>query len=186
MLKEIRSCTICEEHLPLGPKPIVSGNKNSKIILVSQAPGRLAHQSGVAWDDPSGKQLRKWMGVDDATFYNSNNFAVLPIGLCFPGKGVTGDLPPRPECAPLWHGSMWEEFENVQLIILIGSYSQKYYLKDQSKQTLTDTVASYNDYLPKFFPIPHPSPVNRFWLSKNTWFVEDIVPKLQRLIGSIL
>lgn len=186
LLRDIRSCEFCKEHLPLGPRPIVSGNNQSKIILVSQAPGRLAHESGIAWDDPSGRQLRNWLGVDDQTFYNPNNFAVLPTGFCYPGKGVTGDLPPRPECAPLWHESVWNEFKNVKLIILIGAYSQNYYLKNNNKRNLTETVASYKEYLPKYFPIPHPSPVNRFWLSKNKWFVENTVPELQMVIESIL
>lgn len=186
LLQQIRSCQVCKAHLPLGPKPIVSGNVNSKIILLSQAPGRKAHVSGVAWDDPSGRQLRQWLGVDEDTFYNPNNFAVMPIGFCYPGKAGTGDLPPRPECAPLWHDTMWNGFKNVQLTILIGAYAQHYYLKSVAKRTLTETVRNHTEYLPKFFPIPHPSPVNRFWLSKNDWFVRDTVPELRRLVKTIL
>lgn len=186
LLQNIRQCTICKAHLPLGPRPIAEGHKNSKIILVSQAPGRVAHQSGIAWDDVSGKRLRDWLGVSETVFYNPENFAIMPMGFCYPGKGKSGDLPPRLECAPQWHELMWKEFENVQLIILIGMYSQKQYLKDKAARTLTETVANYKEYLPTYFPLPHPSPRNRFWLSKNPWFENEVLPNLKKHINQIL
>ena len=186
LLSEIRGCEICKAHLPLEPRPIVAGNSNSKIILVSQAPGRKAHVENKAWDDPSGRKLREWLGVSEEVFYNPDNFAVLPMGFCYPGKGKTGDLPPRKECAPLWHSRVWEQFSNVKLILLIGKYSQDQYLGKQSKKNLTENVLHYKEYLPKYFLLPHPSPVNRFWRSKNPWFEEDVVGEMQELVAKIL
>lgn len=186
LINDIRNCSVCEAHLPLGANPIVSFSPQSKIILLSQAPGRIAHEKTKAWDDPSGRKLREWLGVTEAQFYNPNNFAILPIGFCYPGKAKTGDLPPRPECAPLWHTKVLKELKNVKLTILIGSYSQKYYLKDKMKRTLTETVSNFEDYLPEYFPIPHPSPTNRFWRSKNPWFEELVVSKLKSEVKTIL
>lgn len=186
LLTEIRACAICKAHLPLPPKPIVAGTRNSKIILVSQAPGRKAHDNNRAWDDPSGNKLREWLGVTEEQFYNPDNFAVLPMGFCYPGKGKTGDLPPRKECAPLWHQLVWEHFKRIELILLIGKYAQDQYLGANSKKNLTENVASYTDFLPKYFPLPHPSPVNHFWRGKNPWFEEDVVGELQELIGRII
>nr|WP_321221704.1 uracil-DNA glycosylase family protein [uncultured Psychroserpens sp.] len=186
LLLEIRQCRICEAHLPLGARPISEAHKNSKIVLLSQAPGRVAHQKGIAWMDASGKRLREWLGVDEDTFYNPQNFAIMPMGFCYPGKGKSGDLPPRPECAPTWHDLLWQEFKNVELVILIGAYAQKQYLKEQAKRTLTETVANYNNYLPKYFVLPHPSPRNRFWLTKNPWFEEEVLLELKMKINTIL
>ncbi|MFD1062670.1 uracil-DNA glycosylase family protein [Winogradskyella litorisediminis] len=186
LLSEIKSCTVCRNHLPLGANPIVSFSEHSKIILLSQAPGRIAHQKSKAWDDPSGRKLREWLGVNDTQFYNPDNFAILPIGFCYPGKAATGDLPPRPECAPLWHDRVLSELKNVKLTLLIGGYSQKYYLKDRMKRNLTETVSNFEDYLPKYFPIPHPSPTNRFWRAKNPWFEELVVQELQEKVKDIL
>ena len=185
LLNNIRQCKICETDLPLGAKPILDGHKNSKIVLLSQAPGRVAHQSGVAWDDAGGKRLRDWLGVTWEQFYNPENFAIMPMGFCYPGKGKSGDLPPRPECAPTWHDLLWKELQNVELVILIGMYAQKQYLKTDAKRTLTETVANYQEYLPKYFPLPHPSPRNRFWVMKNPWFEAEVIPDLKRTINRI-
>lgn len=184
LLCNIRDCKVCEDHLPLGPRPIIEATKNSRIVLISQAPGRVVHQSGVAWKDQSGKKLREWLGVGDETFYNPDNFAILPMGFCYPGKAKTGDLPPRKECAPLWHENVWAEMQEVKLKIIIGSYAGNYYLGKELK--LTEQVKNYKEYLPEFWPIPHPSPVNRFWRMKNPWFEENVVPKLQDKIAEIL
>jgi len=184
LLSTIRDCRVCQEHLPLGPNPIVEARKNSKIVLISQAPGRIVHNTGTAWNDQSGKKLREWLGVSNDTFYNVNNFAVLPMGFCYPGKAKTGDLPPRKECAPLWHEEVWKALENVKLKILIGSYAANYYLGKE--QNLTQKVEAYKEYQPEFWPIPHPSPVNRFWRIKNPWFEAEVVPKLQNKIADIL
>lgn len=186
LLSEIRSCAVCKSHLPLGPRAIVAGNENSRIVLISQAPGRKAHEQNKAFYDPSGRKLREWLGVTEEQFYHPDNFAILPMGFCYPGKGKTGDMPPRKECAPLWHDEVWKKLGNVKLTLLIGKYAQDQYLGNRARKNLTANVRNYNDFLPKYFPIPHPSPVNRFWMGKNEWFEEDVVPKLKNIIASLL
>lgn len=186
LLHDIRQCDICKTHLSLGPRPIISAHPDSKIVIIGQAPGTKVHASGVPWDDASGKQLRKWLNVSDNDFYDETLFAIIPMGFCYPGKGKTGDLPPRPECAPKWHHALLEKLLHVELIILIGMYAQKYYLGNRAKKTLTETVGHYNDYLPKYFPLPHPSPRNRFWLTKNPWFDVEVIVELQKNIRAIL
>jgi uracil-DNA glycosylase len=143
------------------------------------------HQSGIPWDDQSGKKLREWLGVDDEIFYDTTNFAIVPMGFCYPGKAKTGDAPPRKECAPLWHDKVLFQLKKVELILLIGSYATSYYLPKE-KTNLTHKVNHYEKYLPKYWPLPHPSPTNRFWRAKNPWFEESIVPQLQRKIKEIL
>ncbi len=185
LLDTIRQCKVCIKHLPNGARPIIEATKKSKILLISQAPGRVVHESGIAWNDQSGKKLREWLGVDEETFYDTNNFAILPMGFCYPGKAKTGDIPPRKECAPLWHEQVFSELNKLELIILIGSYASNYYLAEE-KTKLTQKVADYEKYLPKYWTIPHPSPVNRFWRMKNPWFEEAVVPKLQNKIASLI
>lgn len=182
ILKEIKQCAVCKEYLDLGPNPVVVANPKSKILIVGQAPEKRVHESGIPWDDPSGVQLRKWMGVDESVFYDATRIAIVPMGFCYPGKGKTGDLPPRPECAPLWHQALLEQMPSVELTLLIGQYAQKYYLGQAKKKNLTETVKNYKAYLPTQIPLPHPSPRNRFWLSKNPWFQESVVPELQKRI----
>ena len=186
LISEIKKCTFCEPHLDLGAKPIVSFTENSKILLISQAPGRIAHEKNLAWNDASGKVLRKWLNISFDDFYNPDNFAILPLGFCYPGKGKTGDKPPRKECAPLWHKKIMQDFKNVKLKILIGGYSQNYYLPKFKKQNLTDKVQNYQQYLPEFFVLPHPSPRNRFWMQKNPWFEKGVIPELQERVASII
>lgn len=185
LLHDIRQCTICSQHLLLGPRPVVSWHSDSKIVIVGQAPGTKVHNSGIPWDDASGKQLRKWLNITNEDFYDESKFAIVPMGFCYPGKGKTGDLPPRPECAPEWHELIFNEMPNLKLVILIGMYAQKYYLQKAAKRTLTETVANYKDYLPKYFVLPHPSPRNRFWLTKNPWFDVDVVPELQKRVKEL-
>jgi uracil-DNA glycosylase family 4 len=186
LLSEIKQCTLCEPQLDLGANPVVSAHKNAKVVIIGQAPGTKVHQSGIPWDDASGKQLRKWLNVSDESFYNEENFAIIPMGFCYPGKGVSGDKPPRKECAPLWHKRLFDKMPNVKLVILIGMYAQNYYLKDKAKRTLTETVDNYPAYLPSYFVLPHPSPRNRFWLTKNPWFEKNVVPILQQKIKAII
>ncbi|WP_158974853.1 uracil-DNA glycosylase family protein [Cellulophaga sp. L1A9] len=186
LLKAIRNCKVCIDKLPLGPRPIIAGSPKAKIAIIGQAPGIKVHKTGVPWDDPSGKQLRKWLGVSDADFYDETKIALIPMGFCYPGKGKTGDLPPCKECAPLWHEELFKAMPDIELVILIGMYAQKYYLKNTAGKNLTETVKSYQNYTPKYFPLPHPSPRNRFWLKKNPWFEKDVLPELRKRTKDIL
>ncbi|MEO6289889.1 MAG: uracil-DNA glycosylase family protein [Ginsengibacter sp.] len=186
LLKKIRLCEICKEHLPLGPRPIVQLNAYSKIVIISQAPGRRAHESGIPWSDASGIKLKAWMNVPDEIFYNPACISILPIGFCYPGKAISGDLPPRPECAPLWHPQVFKYFKSNPLILLIGQYAQRYYLNKSFKGSLTETVRNYQEYLPTYFPLPHPSPRNQNWVKINPWFMEEVVTELQKRIKTYL
>ena len=169
---------MCEASLEQGPRPIVAAHTESKIVIVGQAPGAVVHRTGIPWDDQSGKNLREWMGVDDAAFYNTEHCAIVPMGFCYPGKGRSGDLAPRKECAPLWHGPLFEAMPKVALILLVGAYAQEAYL-DGAKKNLTETVRHFRDYLPRFFVLPHPSPRNNIWQAKNPWFAEEVLPALK-------
>ncbi len=184
LLKEIRACKICHDDLELGANPVLSATPQSRFIIIGQAPGTVVHRSGVPWEDKSGDRLREWLGVDKAAFYNPDNFALIPMGFCYPGKGKSGDLPPRKECAPQWHAALLSHLSSEALIILVGSYAQKYYLGESAKSNLTVTVQHFEEYLPKFFPLPHPSPRNNIWLKKNPWFDQEVTAVLKRLIGS--
>ncbi|NJB86885.1 uracil-DNA glycosylase [Lewinella marina] len=185
VLERARDCTVCAPALPLGPNPIFRIHPEARIALISQAPGRLAHESSVAYDDASGRRLRDWLGVTEAEFYHSTTFAVLPIGLCYPGKGKGGDLPPRPECAPLWQDALLALMPKLELKLLIGAYAQQHYLGPRRKRTLTETVRHYTEYLPEYFPAPHPSPRNGMYLRRNPWFESVNVPDLQRRVAVI-
>jgi len=186
LLSEIKECTICKDYLDLGPRPVVKGHPDSKVVIIGQAPGTKVHASGIPWDDASGKELRRWMDISNEAFYNEQNIAIVPMGFCYPGKGKSGDLPPRPECAPKWHEPVLSQMPNVKLVLLIGMYAQKYYLGKTAQRTLTETVRNYEAYLPNYLPLPHPSPRNRIWMKKNEWFEIDIVPILQQRIREIL
>ncbi len=186
LLDEIRDCQVCAGALPLGPRPIVQLDPAARILIVGQAPGQRVHASGVPWDDPSGQTLRSWMGITPECFYDSRQVALLPMGFCYPGKGRSGDLPPRPECAPLWHTRARALLGHVRLTLLIGQYAQAYYLAEAAQATLTDTVAHYAHYLPHTLPLPHPSPRNRPWLSRNPWFSQRLIPDLQQLVQQAL
>ena len=186
LLHQIKGCTICAEHLPLGPRPVVSVSAQSKILVIGQAPGTKVHASGIPWDDVSGKNLRKWLGVTNEQFYDTDLFGIVPMGFCYPGKGKSGDLPPRPECAPLWHSQIFHHLKEVKLTLLIGQYAQGYYLGKGKKKTLTETVMNYEAYLPEFFPLVHPSPRNGIWMRKNLWFEEEVIPNLQKKVQEIL
>lgn len=186
LLSEIRKCSICLPHLAHGVNPVLSASQASKAVIIGQAPGSIVHRTGVPWDDKSGDRLRDWMGVSTEEFYNEELFALVPMGFCYPGKGKSGDLPPRPECAPKWHELVLEQIKNKQLVLLIGQYAQNYYLKDSVKQNLTSTVKNYQAYLPNYLPLPHPSPRNNIWLKKNEWFEASVIPELRRWIKHIL
>jgi uracil-DNA glycosylase len=186
LLDEIRGCTLCKAFLPLGPRPIVSAHPTSRIIIIGQAPGTKVHASGVPWDDASGNELRRWLGVEPETFYNEKIFALMPMGFCYPGKGTSGDMPPRPECAPQWHAKVLNHLKKTELTILIGQYAQAYYLRNAASDTLTETVRAYRKFLPEFLPLPHPSPRNRIWQKKNAWFEQRVVPDLRKRVKKIM
>ena len=183
LLTQIAACEVCKTELPHHePRPVMAASPNSRIMIIGQAPGSKVHASGVPWQDQSGKLLRAWMGIDEPTFYDADQVAIIPMGFCYPGKGKSGDLPPRPECAPLWHPQLFAQMHHVRLTLLIGMYAQRYYLGDGAKKNLTETVRSFEEFRPKFFPLPHPSPRNRFWLRKNPWFETTVLPQLKQAV----
>ncbi len=186
LLSSIRKCNVCQSHLPYSCRPIVQASELSRIVIIGQAPGEKVQQSGVPWDDRSGQELRRWLGVTDDQFYYAELFALVPMGFCYPGRGKSGDAPPRPECAPLWHDKILAGMPGVKLIILIGMYAQQYYLRDRSYKTLTENVRAYKDFLPDYLPLVHPSPRNRIWQKKNSWFETDVVPMIQEIVWQII
>lgn len=187
LIHEIKKCQTCASFLPNPPKPIVSVSLQSKILIIGQAPGNKVHQSGVSFDDKSGDNLRDWLGITREQFYDKSLFGIVPMGFCFPGSNPKGgDLPPRKECAPQWHEPLFEKMEHVKLILLVGAYSQKYYLGKSMKRNLTETVKFGYEYLPKYFPLVHPSPLNFRWQAKNPWFKTDVLPNLKNEINKII
>jgi uracil-DNA glycosylase len=177
-----KACDICKAHLPLGPRPVFQIHPNAKLLVVGQAPGIRVHKSGIPFNDPSGDRLRQWMGVSREIFYDAAKIAILPMGFCYPGTGTSGDLPPRPECAPKWRSTMLSLMPNIELTLVIGQYAQDWHLGDTQKQTLTETVQNWQAYWPSKLVLPHPSPRNNIWLKKNEGFVEKIIPVLQQRI----
>jgi uracil-DNA glycosylase len=186
LLSEIRACRLCEKHLPHGPRPVVQAGDTARLLIVGQAPGRRVHETGIPWNDPSGDRLREWLGMPREVFYDAARVAIVPTAFCYPGKGKSGDLPPRPECAPAWHARLLDAMPNVRLTLLIGRHAQEYYLRENGRPTLTATVAAYADYLPSFFPLPHPSPRNQAWWKANPWFEQEVLPALRRHVASVL
>ena len=186
LLTKIRKCTVCQDFLEHGVNPVLAASKASRIVIIGQAPGRKVHESGIPWDDASGCNLRNWLGVDTEIFYDESKIALMPMGFCYPGTGTSGDLPPRKECAPLWHDLVLESLHNRKLVLLIGQYAQAYYLTESKKRNLTETVRNFKDYLPDYFPLPHPSPRNNIWQKKNPWFVSSLLPKLKISVAKAL
>lgn len=184
--REIDNCSLCADHLPLGPRPVVQASSTARLLIIGQAPGRKVHETGIPWNDASGAQLRNWLGMSPDEFYDAGRVAIMPMGFCYPGKGNSGDLPPRPECAPTWHARLLEFMTEIRLTLLIGSYAQRHYLQLPKGVTLTATVARYADFLPRYFPLPHPSPRNRFWQSRNPWFDEQVLPELRKQVRAAL
>ncbi|WP_161978460.1 uracil-DNA glycosylase family protein [Streptococcus sp. S784/96/1] len=166
--------------------PLVAAPKTAKIIIVGQAPGSRAEETGMYFNDPSGDNLREWLGIDRETFYNSGLIAVVPMDFYFPGTGKSGDLPPRQGFAEKWHVQIFDQMLNVELVILIGKYAQQYYLNQSKSAKLTETVRHFQDYLPRYFPLVHPSPRNNIWQKKNPWFKETVLPELRKRVAEIL
>ena len=155
-------------------------------MVIGQAPGIRVQKTGIPWNDPSGKELRRWLNVTDEQFYNPELFAIVPMGFCYPGTGKSGDLPPRKECAPQWHPLIWQQLPNIQLTLLIGKYAQSYYLKEQSANTITENIKNWQQFFPQYLPLVHPSPRNRIWQKKNPWFEKEILPILREQVHLIL
>lgn len=185
IIKEIKDDSRNEEYTKRGIDPIFQVDKNAKILLIGQAPGRVVEETGIPFNDKSGDKLRKWMGIEREQFY-SKEIAILPMDFYYPGKAKQGDLPPRKFMAEDYHEKILKQMPNIKLTILIGAYSQKYYLGKNRKKNLTETVKNYREYLPEFFPIVHPSPLNIGWLKKNPWFEEEAIGELRQLINEIL
>ena len=185
LLSEIRACEVCLEHLPLGPRPVVSAHRDARLLIIGQAPGKRVHESGVPWDDPSGARLRDWLGIEKRRFYGKR-VALVPMGFCYPGTGSSGDLPPRKECAETWHEKLLGGLPNIEFTLLLSRYAQVHYLGDRMKRSLTQTVRAWREYVPAQLPLPHPSPRNNLWLKKNPWFEKKVVPYLRRRVGRLL
>lgn len=185
LLADIRACTVCAPHLLHAPRPIVQAGAGASIIIIGQAPGRRVHQSGIPWNDPSGDTLRSWLGLTNKQFYDPDLVALVPMGFCYPGSARSGDKPPRPECAPLWHEPLLDQLPTDRLEIIIGTYAQKRYITER-KPTLTATVANWAAYLPQRVVLPHPSPRNRHWLVKNPWFETNTLPAVKARVDQIL
>jgi len=190
---EIAQCRICLDQpgrrgpLPHEPRPVIRGTAKARLCIAGQAPGTRVHASGMPFTDPSGDRIREWMGITADKFYDDSKLAIVPMGFCFPGLDAKGgDLPPRPECAKAWHARAFEALENIELILLVGGYAQKYHLGKKAKATLTETVRAWEDYMPRYLPLPHPSWRNTGWLKKNPWFEHEVLPVLKREVGRLM
>lgn len=184
LLNEISACRLCAHSLAHEPRPVVRAAVSARLLIIGQAPGRRVHESGIPWDDPSGDRLRQWLGCNKETFYDENQVAIMPMGFCYPGTGKSGDLPPRPECAPAWHQRLLAQLPNIELTLLIGQYAQNQYLPEKPK-TLTETVQRWQQWLPNYFALPHPSPRNQLWLRRNPWFEVDVLPALRERVQQL-
>ncbi|MFO7994848.1 MAG: uracil-DNA glycosylase family protein [Marinobacter sp.] len=185
LVAQVRQCRICESQLPLSPRPVIQISRDARILVVGQAPGRRVHETGLPFNDPSGDRLRDWMGIGRDTFYDENQLAILPMGFCYPGTGKSGDLPPRPECAPAWRNLLLERLEQIELTLVIGQYAHAWHLPG-GKAPVTERVRRWREVWPKMLPLPHPSPRNNLWLRRNPWFEEEVVPELQQRVRAIL
>ena len=186
LLVRIRACRACERTLPLGPRPVVVADARARILVAGQAPGKRVHESGIAWNDASGKRLREWLGLSPEQFYDPALVSLVPMGFCYPGTGPAGDNPPPPDCRQLWHGLLLPHLPNLRLKIIIGHYAQAYHLAASAKPTLTETVAAWRHYAPSLYPVPHPSPRNQMWLRRNPWFMSELVPDMQAAVLAAL
>lgn len=186
LITDIRACTACAGLLPHNPRPVLQVSPDARILIAGQAPGRKVHESGIPFHDASGDRLRDWLGVTKGVFYDATSVAIVPMGFCYPGTGKSGDLPPRPECAKLWHADLLTQMRRIELKVIIGRYAIDWHLPDRKGQSITDVVKDWEDHLPNVIVVPHPSPRNNIWMKKNTWFEEDIIPKLQNRVMEIL
>lgn len=185
LLADVRRCTRCAEHLPLGPRPVVQLDPQARILIAGQAPGRKVHASGIPFSDASGERLRAWLGLAPEVFYDARRVAIVPMGLCFPGSGRAGDLPPRPECAAAWREPLLRQLARLRLTLAIGAYAQHYHL-GAAAGTVTATVAAWREHWPHIVPLPHPSPRNAAWVKRNPWFEAELLPQLREQIATVL
>ncbi len=187
LLREISTCEVCKDNLPLGPRPVLQMAASARVLIIGQAPGRKVHKSGIPWSDASGSRLRTWMGVSSPVFYDKSTVAIVPMGFCYPGAAERGgDNPPRPECAALWHDRLLRYLSNVQLTLLVGQYAHQRYLGPRRKPSLTETVKAFEEYGPSLFPLPHPSWRSAIWSRQNPWFEKSVVPALQVAVRKAL
>lgn len=185
LLAEIRACEICQ-GLPLGPRPIVQFSPNAKILIVGQAPGRITHEKGIPFDDPSGDRLRSWLGISRDVFYDDQKIAIVPMGFCFPGTASGGDLPPRAECAPAWRDRILDTLSSIETTLVIGRYAIDWHLPEFKKSTVTEAVKAWRKGWPQQLTLPHPSPRNNRWLKQNVWFEDDVLPALRTRVSAIV
>jgi len=186
LLQRVRACTSCAAQLPLGARPVLQVHPAARILVVGQAPGIRVHHSGIPFDDASGDRLREWMGITREVFYEASRIAIVPMGFCYPGTGKSGDLPPRPECAPQWRQQVLEHLPHVALTIVIGRYAQVWHLPSSRDSNVTSTVERWKEFAPGVIPLPHPSPRNNIWLKRNPWFAENLLPELRELVSQAL
>jgi uracil-DNA glycosylase len=187
LLKEIRACTICAEYLPHGVRPVLRASPTARLAIVSQAPGMLVHKTGLSFNDPSGDRLRAWLAMDRETFYDESRVAIIGMAFCFPGYDANGgDKPPRKECAPKWQAPLFAALPKFKLTLLVGSYAQNWHLGDRAKANMTETVAAWREYTPRYIPLPHPSWRNNGWLKKNPWFERELLPYLRKRVRAVL
>ena len=186
LLLTVRQCRACEGQLPFGPRPVLQVGAEARILVVGQAPGARVHASGIPWDDASGARLRSWMGVDTDVFYDASRFAIIPMGYCYPGRGVSGDAPPRRECALLWLDHLLAKLPRRELTLLIGLHAQRHFLGNRRKSSLTNTVKAWREFAPDFLPLPHPSARNTPWFQRNPWFEHELLPVLRERIAALL
>jgi uracil-DNA glycosylase len=187
LLREVRACTVCARELPFGPRPVVRGTVSSRLLITSQAPGTRVHETGLSFNDRSGDVLRDWLGIDREIFYDERRVAIMPMGFCYPGRAANGgDLPPRRECAPLWHARLLALFPTLRLNLLVGSYAIDHYLRERRKRTMTETVRTWREYGPRYFPLPHPSWRNVLWMRQNPWYETEVLPDLRARVRAAL
>jgi uracil-DNA glycosylase len=186
LLARAQACTVCAANLPHAPRPVLRVSPTARLLIVGQAPGRRVHETGIPWNDPSGDRLRAWLDMAPEQFYDVTRIAIVPTGLCYPGTVKGSDLAPRPECAPLWHPPLRAAMPAIRLTLLIGAYAQSYYLGKSRGRTLADTVHAWRDFLPDYFPLPHPSPRNRLWFKRHPWFEAAVLPALRERVGTLL
>ncbi len=186
LLQQIRACRVCEQALGFEPRPFVAASPTARLLIIGQAPGSRVHATGIGWQDASGDRLRDWLGIDNATFYDTARIAQMPTGFCYPGKGQGGDLPPRPECAPLWHKPLLARLPNVRLTLLVGLHAQKLYLPKGFAPNMTEAVRRWQDAPTGVFPLPHPAWRSRLWMANNPWFEADVLPRLRQQVQAVI